>query len=414
MRLGVLLCPAHDARRRGRRADERAASSTRCSSRPASSAAASSSSPPRPGADGATVYSRMVGATGSEDPATGSASGPLGCYLVKHGLVPPSAAATIVSAQGVKMGRPEPHPHPDRGLGSGHHAGAGRRHQRARRRRPAALGVAPGDSSAPPTACCTSSRSPTTRRWPAASWSTGRRWRRRATRRDPARRVRPRQRLARARRGADHRPRDRRDPRLRRCPRRGQTGRLAAAPSPAWPTRRGRRRWSPITPSRSTTAFAATPAWTRSSPGWRRHGRACSTRPSGDDGVAGPRLRLRAARRPGVARLLQRLERPAGARSVDDPAARRVGTCSSTRTRSSTTCRSRSRRASWRPGRTPATRRCRRHGTPRPSVPLTGVVVGRTRTCVSSRGGRLASAVTRAAARPAPARYARRESGRSR
>jgi trans-2,3-dihydro-3-hydroxyanthranilate isomerase len=58
------------------------------------------------GPDGATVYSRMVGATGSEDPATGSASGPLGCYLVRHGLVPASAAATIVSAQGVKMGRP--------------------------------------------------------------------------------------------------------------------------------------------------------------------------------------------------------------------------------------------------------------------------------------------------------------------
>ncbi len=45
------------------------------------------------GADGATVYSRMVGATGSEDPATGSASGPLGCYLVKHGLVPEANAA---------------------------------------------------------------------------------------------------------------------------------------------------------------------------------------------------------------------------------------------------------------------------------------------------------------------------------
>lgn len=58
------------------------------------------------GPDGATVYSRMVGATGSEDPATGSASGPLGCYLVKHGLVSASAAGTIVSAQGVKMGRP--------------------------------------------------------------------------------------------------------------------------------------------------------------------------------------------------------------------------------------------------------------------------------------------------------------------
>jgi trans-2,3-dihydro-3-hydroxyanthranilate isomerase len=58
------------------------------------------------GADGATVYSRMVGATGSEDPATGSASGPLGCYLVKHGLVPAAAADTITSSQGVKMGRP--------------------------------------------------------------------------------------------------------------------------------------------------------------------------------------------------------------------------------------------------------------------------------------------------------------------
>jgi trans-2,3-dihydro-3-hydroxyanthranilate isomerase len=55
--------------------------------------------------DGATVYSRMLGA-GREDPATGSASGPLGCYLVKHGLVSPDRAAQIVSSQGVKMGRP--------------------------------------------------------------------------------------------------------------------------------------------------------------------------------------------------------------------------------------------------------------------------------------------------------------------
>jgi trans-2,3-dihydro-3-hydroxyanthranilate isomerase len=56
------------------------------------------------GADGATVYSRMMGV--NEDPATGSASGPLGCYLVKHGLVSPDKAGSIVSAQGVKMGRP--------------------------------------------------------------------------------------------------------------------------------------------------------------------------------------------------------------------------------------------------------------------------------------------------------------------
>ena len=57
-----------------------------------------------PGADGATAYSRMMGA--NEDPATGSASGPLGCYLVKHGLVAPDKAGAIISSQGVKMGRP--------------------------------------------------------------------------------------------------------------------------------------------------------------------------------------------------------------------------------------------------------------------------------------------------------------------
>ncbi len=57
-----------------------------------------------PGADGATCYSRMMGA--NEDPATGSASGPLGCYLVKHGLVAAGQAGAMVSAQGVKMGRP--------------------------------------------------------------------------------------------------------------------------------------------------------------------------------------------------------------------------------------------------------------------------------------------------------------------
>jgi len=57
-----------------------------------------------PGPDGATAYSRMMGA--NEDPATGSASGPLGSYLVKHGLVPADKAGSIVSAQGVKMGRP--------------------------------------------------------------------------------------------------------------------------------------------------------------------------------------------------------------------------------------------------------------------------------------------------------------------
>lgn len=57
-----------------------------------------------PGADGATCYSRMMGA--NEDPATGSASGPLGCYLVRHGLIAADKAGSIVSSQGVKMGRP--------------------------------------------------------------------------------------------------------------------------------------------------------------------------------------------------------------------------------------------------------------------------------------------------------------------
>jgi trans-2,3-dihydro-3-hydroxyanthranilate isomerase len=54
-----------------------------------------------------TVYSRMFapefGIT--EDPATGSASGPLGCYLVHYGLVPGDRAQRMISLQGVAMGR---------------------------------------------------------------------------------------------------------------------------------------------------------------------------------------------------------------------------------------------------------------------------------------------------------------------
>ena len=55
-----------------------------------------------------TAYSRMFfpGFGVPEDPATGSASGPLGCYLVSHGLVPHDRAHHIVSLQGVAMGRP--------------------------------------------------------------------------------------------------------------------------------------------------------------------------------------------------------------------------------------------------------------------------------------------------------------------
>jgi trans-2,3-dihydro-3-hydroxyanthranilate isomerase len=60
------------------------------------------------GADRATVYSRMFApALGvAEDPATGVASGPLGCYLVRHKIVPPEKADSILSLQGAKMGRP--------------------------------------------------------------------------------------------------------------------------------------------------------------------------------------------------------------------------------------------------------------------------------------------------------------------
>jgi trans-2,3-dihydro-3-hydroxyanthranilate isomerase len=58
--------------------------------------------------DKATAYSRMfapeVGVI--EDPATGIASGPLGCYLVRHDIVTAAAARSILSLQGVKMGRP--------------------------------------------------------------------------------------------------------------------------------------------------------------------------------------------------------------------------------------------------------------------------------------------------------------------
>jgi trans-2,3-dihydro-3-hydroxyanthranilate isomerase len=60
------------------------------------------------GPDHATAYSRMFApAVGVlEDPATGVASGPLGCYLVRHNLVNAAGARSILSLQGVKMGRP--------------------------------------------------------------------------------------------------------------------------------------------------------------------------------------------------------------------------------------------------------------------------------------------------------------------
>jgi trans-2,3-dihydro-3-hydroxyanthranilate isomerase len=58
--------------------------------------------------DNATAYSRMFAPELGigEDPATGGASGPLGCYLVEHGRVASGQAGAMLSRQGVKMGRP--------------------------------------------------------------------------------------------------------------------------------------------------------------------------------------------------------------------------------------------------------------------------------------------------------------------
>jgi trans-2,3-dihydro-3-hydroxyanthranilate isomerase len=55
-----------------------------------------------------TVYSRMFAPSAGvvEDPATGSAAGPLGSYLVKHGLVHRNELRDMVNLQGVAMGRP--------------------------------------------------------------------------------------------------------------------------------------------------------------------------------------------------------------------------------------------------------------------------------------------------------------------
>ena len=57
---------------------------------------------------GATVHGRMFGfSVGiAEDAASGSAQGPLGAYLVRHGLVAHASTISIASEQGFEMGRP--------------------------------------------------------------------------------------------------------------------------------------------------------------------------------------------------------------------------------------------------------------------------------------------------------------------
>jgi trans-2,3-dihydro-3-hydroxyanthranilate isomerase len=55
-----------------------------------------------------TVHSRMFapGMGIYEDPATGGASGPLGCYLVQHEVIPCDGEVEFTSEQGIEMGRP--------------------------------------------------------------------------------------------------------------------------------------------------------------------------------------------------------------------------------------------------------------------------------------------------------------------
>jgi trans-2,3-dihydro-3-hydroxyanthranilate isomerase len=62
-----------------------------------------------PVAKGSTTHSRgfsLVAKNIVEDPATGSASGCLGAYLVEHGLVPTKRSVKIVNEQGYEIGRP--------------------------------------------------------------------------------------------------------------------------------------------------------------------------------------------------------------------------------------------------------------------------------------------------------------------
>lgn len=54
------------------------------------------------------AYSRMIATIGGtvwEDPATGSANGPLGAYMVRHGLTSGDESIDIISEQGTRMGR---------------------------------------------------------------------------------------------------------------------------------------------------------------------------------------------------------------------------------------------------------------------------------------------------------------------
>jgi trans-2,3-dihydro-3-hydroxyanthranilate isomerase len=56
--------------------------------------------------DDVTAYSRMLPSGGIEDPATGSAVGPAGCFAARYGFVPPDRIAGMTFLQGVLARRP--------------------------------------------------------------------------------------------------------------------------------------------------------------------------------------------------------------------------------------------------------------------------------------------------------------------
>lgn len=57
---------------------------------------------------GSSVHARMFAPASGipEDPATGGAAGPLGCYLVRHGVMAAEPCAEFTCEQGIEMGRP--------------------------------------------------------------------------------------------------------------------------------------------------------------------------------------------------------------------------------------------------------------------------------------------------------------------
>jgi len=59
-----------------------------------------------PAPDGVTAYSRLLPAGGIEDPATGSAVGPAGCFAAKYGFVPRERIGGMTFLQGVLARRP--------------------------------------------------------------------------------------------------------------------------------------------------------------------------------------------------------------------------------------------------------------------------------------------------------------------